>query len=77
MIINTRMPLARRPDPAKAPIANLTLLCHTNGMENEIENISPGDEGDGLPNIRFRLRVILASALGSSLIWAGVILLIR
>jgi hypothetical protein len=37
----------------------------------------PENESDGLPNIRWRLRVILASILGGSLIWAGIFLLTR
>lgn len=46
-------------------------------MNHEIDKTPPEDEGDGLPHLPWRLRVILASIIGSSLIWAGVISLIR
>ncbi len=45
-------------------------------MDYEIDRIPPEDEGDGLPHMKWRLRVILASAVGSSIVWGGLILLV-
>ncbi|MDX6527396.1 MAG: hypothetical protein QOI43_2907 [Gaiellales bacterium] len=50
---------------------------HDAAMNFEIDKIPPEDEGDGLPNMKWRLRVIVASMLGSSVVWAGVISLLR
>jgi hypothetical protein len=46
-------------------------------MNYEIDKIPPEDEGDGLPKMHWRLRVIVASMLVSSAVWAGVISLLR
>jgi hypothetical protein len=46
-------------------------------MNYEIDKIPPEDEGDGLPNMRWRLRVIVATTLGGVAAWAAVISLIR
>jgi hypothetical protein len=46
-------------------------------MNYEVDKIPPEDEGDGLPNMHWRLRIIVASILGSSVVWAGVISLLR
>jgi hypothetical protein len=40
------------------------------GMDDEIDKIHPEDEGDGLPNIRWRLRIIVAAMLGGAAAWA-------
>jgi hypothetical protein len=46
-------------------------------MEYKIDKIPPEEEGDGLPNMRWRLRIILASIIGGSVAWVGIISLIR
>lgn len=46
-------------------------------MNYEIDKIPPEDEGDGLPNMPRRLQIIIATALGNLVIWAGVISLLR
>jgi hypothetical protein len=46
-------------------------------MNYEIDRMPPEDEGDGLPNIHWRLRAILGSMIGSSVVWAAVISVIR
>jgi hypothetical protein len=46
-------------------------------MNYEIDRMPPEDEGDGLPNMHLRLRAVLGSMIGSSLVWAAVISLIR
>jgi hypothetical protein len=45
-------------------------------MDYEIDKIHPEDEGDGLPNIQWRLRIIAAAMLGGAAAWAGFIFLI-
>jgi hypothetical protein len=45
-------------------------------MTYEIEQVPPEDEGDGLPNMRWRLRVIVAATLGGAAMWAALILLV-
>jgi hypothetical protein len=45
-------------------------------MNYEIDKIPPEDEGDGLPNMHLRLRAIIGSVLGSSVVWAAMITLI-
>ena len=45
-------------------------------MDYEIDKIHPEEEGDGLPNIQWRLRVIVAAMLGGAAAWAGFIFLI-
>jgi hypothetical protein len=46
-------------------------------MNYEIDKIPPEEEGDGLPNMCRRLRVIIASAVGGLVLWLAVISLIR
>jgi hypothetical protein len=46
-------------------------------MYYETDKVLPEDEGDGLPNMHLRLRAILGSIIGSSMVWAAVISLIR
>ncbi len=61
----------------KPPVAFLAFLWHVNTMNYEIDRMPPEDEGDGLPNMHLRLRAILGSMIGSSVVWAAVISLIR
>jgi hypothetical protein len=46
-------------------------------MNYELDRMPPEDEGDGLPNMHWRLRAILGSMIGSSVVWAVMISLIR
>jgi hypothetical protein len=46
-------------------------------MNYEIDKIPPEDVGDGLPNIGWRLRIILITALGNLAAWTTVYSLIR
>ncbi len=46
-------------------------------MNYEIDRILPEDEGDGLPHMGWRLRIILAAVLSNFVVWAGVISLIQ
>jgi hypothetical protein len=46
-------------------------------MNYEIDKIPPEDEGDGLPNMHLRLRAIIGSVIGGSVVWAAVISIIR
>jgi hypothetical protein len=46
-------------------------------MDYKVDKIPAEDEGDGLPNMRWRLRIILASIIGGSAAWIGIISLIR
>jgi hypothetical protein len=46
-------------------------------MNYEIDKIPPEDEGDGLPNMHLRLRAIIGSLIGSSVVWAAVIAIVR
>jgi hypothetical protein len=57
-------------------LASMTLLMSYLGMDYEIDKIHPEDEGDGLPNIQWRLRIIVAAVLGGAAAWAGFIFLI-
>jgi hypothetical protein len=43
---------------------------------HEVHKIRPEEEGDGLPNMQWRLRVIAAAALGGIAVWAALIFLI-
>jgi hypothetical protein len=45
-------------------------------MDYKIDILLPEDAGDGLPNMRFRLRVILASTLAGLAAWAAVVFLL-
>ena len=54
-----------------------SFLWHTITMNYEIDRMLPEDEGDGLPNMPLRLRAILGSMIGSSVVWAVMISLIR
>jgi hypothetical protein len=46
-------------------------------MNYEIDKVPPEDEGDGLPNMRWRLRAIIATSLAGLATWTAVISLIR
>ena len=46
------------------------------GMDYEIDKINAEDEGDGLPNIQWRLRIIVAAMLGGAAAWIGFIFLV-
>ncbi len=45
-------------------------------MSYEIDKVPPEEEGDGLPNMRWRLRVITAATLGSVAAWSALFFLI-
>jgi hypothetical protein len=45
-------------------------------MNYEIDKVPPEDEGDGLPNMRRRMRIIFVSIVGGSVAWIGVISLL-
>jgi hypothetical protein len=45
-------------------------------MKYEIDAVPPEDEGDGLPNIQWRLRVILALAVASFVILTALLSLL-
>lgn len=45
-------------------------------MRYEIDKLPPEEEGDGLPNMKWRLRVIFGSALAGLATWAAVISLL-
>jgi len=57
-------------------VASRTLFMACLGMDYEIDKIHPEDEGDGLPNIQWRLRIIVAAILGGAAVWVGFIFLI-
>jgi hypothetical protein len=57
-------------------VANRTLFMSCWGMDYEIDKIHPEEEGDGLPNIQWRLRIIVAAILSGAAVWAGFIFLI-
>jgi hypothetical protein len=57
-------------------VASRTLFMSYSRKEYEIDKIHPEDEGDGLPNIQWRLRIIAAAMLGGAAAWAGFIFLI-
>ena len=40
-------------------------------MDYKIDKVHPDDEGDGLPQIGWRLRVIVAASLGT---WAALVM---
>jgi hypothetical protein len=66
--------------PAKTMRPRLAIsipLCHAAAMNYEIDKPSSENEGDGLPNMCRRLRIIFASAVGCLVIWVAVISLIR
>ena len=63
-------------DKAKS-FCYLNCLWHIIAMNYEIDKIPPEDEGDGLPHMVWRLRIRPAAVLSNSVVWAGVILLIR
>jgi hypothetical protein len=46
-------------------------------MKYDVDTIAPEEAGDGLPNMRWRLRVILATMAASLAIWIVGISLIR
>jgi hypothetical protein len=46
-------------------------------MNYEIDKVAPEDEGDGLPNMRWRLRAIIAASLAGLAALAAIISLIR
>jgi hypothetical protein len=70
---------SRRPVrwPEQPPVAFFAFLWHATGMNYETDRMPPEDEGDGLPNMHLRLRAILGSMIGSSVVWAVMISLIR
>ena len=45
-------------------------------MDNESDATNPEEEGDGLPNMQLRLRVIAIATLSGVAAWAAVYLLI-
>jgi hypothetical protein len=57
-------------------MVNKTFSWHAEAMNYEIDRIPPEEEGDGLPNMRWRLRIIFASTLGGLAAWTAVISLI-
>lgn len=46
-------------------------------MNYEIDKPLPEDEGDGLPHIAWRLRIIIGTVMGSLVIWVSVVAFIR
>jgi hypothetical protein len=56
-------------------MAKLTIFCHALFMSYEIDVIPSEEEGDGLPNMRWRLRVISASVLGGLAAWIALLFL--
>ncbi len=45
-------------------------------MNDEIDKMPPEEDGDGLPNMQWRLRVIVVTTLGSVAAWTALIFLI-
>jgi hypothetical protein len=45
-------------------------------MNYEIDKVPPEEEGDGLPNMKWRLRIIFGSALAGLAAWATLIALL-
>jgi hypothetical protein len=58
-------------------MSSQTILCHDTSMEYEVDTTPPEEAGDGLPNMRRRLRAICATILLGLLAWTAVVFLIR
>jgi hypothetical protein len=79
MRLGARGPSRSAPTRLIGPVDNLTsrtLFMSYSRMDYEIDKIHPKEEGDGLPNIQWRLRVIVAAMLGGAAAWIGFIFLV-
>jgi hypothetical protein len=51
-------------------LGDMVFSWHAQNMDYKIDKVHPDDEGDGLPHMGWRLRVIVAASLGT---WAALI----
>ena len=65
-----------RHDIVRAAMYSRTTTCHTSVMKYDVDITSQEEAGDGLPDLRRRLRVLCAALLVSLGVWMAAVLLI-